>query len=395
MIGSALLSFATASLPASATDLLLSGYDTDTVHRFDLATLVEGPALGPVPGAQSVQYGPDGHLYAAAEKVGQILRFDGQSGAPLGLFVGDDPLTPEDESGGLQSPTGAVFGPDGDLYVGDFAGDRVLRYDGQSGAYLGDFVPAGLGGLNGPDAGLVFGPEGDLYVPSFESNRVLRYDGQSGAFLGTVLGPAQGLSRPRTIRFRDDGWLYVTSWGSNRVLRLAHGATTPEPFVTVTRPTGLEFEPGSGHLLVTSDQNGAVRRFSGVDGSLLQVLIPAASSPTSGATWIALLPDPRLLLERLDPGLAGTVNQLTVRQATPGGVLLLGVATAPASVPLGFCPGSYLGLAAPALVPAVADANGRFELQVSLGSALAGVDLWLQAFDVATCRTSAALVQTL
>ncbi|MBL8766453.1 MAG: hypothetical protein JNL94_03755 [Planctomycetes bacterium] len=166
--------------------LMASGYNSESIHLFDPVTgakLGFLDAAGLVPGAQSMRYGPDGNLYVCAEKVDRVLRFDGATGTLLGTFVGDDPNTPQDEDGGLDGPTAAVFGPDGHLYVASFDTDRVLRYDGTTGAFLGAFVaddpatPANeAGGLDGPDAGMTFGPDGRLYVPSFQSNQILRFD---------------------------------------------------------------------------------------------------------------------------------------------------------------------------------------------------------------------------
>jgi hypothetical protein len=36
--------------------------------------------------------------------------------------------------GGLATPTGLRFGPDGNLYVGNVGPDNVLRFDGKTGA---------------------------------------------------------------------------------------------------------------------------------------------------------------------------------------------------------------------------------------------------------------------
>ena len=77
-----------------------------------------------------------------------------------------------------------------DLLVASRANGRVLRYDGTTGAYVGDFVSAGSGGLESP-IGLTFGPDGNLYVAngykpdgtSPSTNGVFRYDGTSGAFI--------------------------------------------------------------------------------------------------------------------------------------------------------------------------------------------------------------------
>jgi hypothetical protein len=82
-----------------------------------------------------------------------------------------------------------------DLLVASVRTGQVLRYNGQTGAFVDAFVPASSVGLNGPQ-GLVFGPDSLLYVSSFVSNQVLRYDGLSGVDVSqpgtiTISVPAQ------------------------------------------------------------------------------------------------------------------------------------------------------------------------------------------------------------
>ena len=98
-----------------------------------------------------------------------------------------------------------------DLLVVSGGTNQVLRYDGQTGAFIDTFVPAGSGGLSVP-YGLVFGPDGNLYVSSSGSNQVLRYDGQTGAFM-TPSYPlaAAGSADPEGLVFGPDGNLYVRS----------------------------------------------------------------------------------------------------------------------------------------------------------------------------------------
>ena len=81
-------------------------------------------------------------------------------------------MTPGNETGGLDAPTAAVFGPVGSLYVASFSRDEVLRYDIKTGAALGTLVPRNGGGLRG-------GTYIELLRPSFSKA------------LGTTSGPKQ------------------------------------------------------------------------------------------------------------------------------------------------------------------------------------------------------------
>ena len=81
-----------------------------------------------------------------------VLRYDGTTGAFIGEFVATG-------NGGLDLPVGLAFGPDGSLYVSSAGTDSVLRYDGVTGAFIDDFVPAGSGGLGAPTY-LTFTPVG-------------------------------------------------------------------------------------------------------------------------------------------------------------------------------------------------------------------------------------------
>src|SRR5262249_20166304 len=80
-----------------------------------------------------------------------------------------------------------------DLLVASSNSDSILRYDEKTGAFLGTFVPRGSGGLAGP-VGMSIGPDGNLYVasgtyyvvpdrPNPAPDRILRFNGATGAFL--------------------------------------------------------------------------------------------------------------------------------------------------------------------------------------------------------------------
>lgn len=212
----------------------------------------------------SLTFGPDGLLYVASFGTqgfanGAVLSYNALTGALVNAFV-------EPGSGGLVNPTALLFAPDGNLLVatvndgsGSSGNERVLRYNGTTGAFIDTFVPSGSGGLNVPRS-LAIGPGGDLLVSSELSNNVLRYNGTTGAFVSTFASGG-GLNAPRELQFGPDGSLYVSSTGSNRILRFdgttgaflnvaasGSGLTSPRAFVYAPAQDVIP-EPGTCALL--------------------------------------------------------------------------------------------------------------------------------------------------
>jgi hypothetical protein len=193
----------------------------------------------------------------------QVLSFDGQTGTPLGPFT---------SGGGLVSPVGAIFGPDGNLYVAGRDSNDILRYNGTTGAFLNEFVSPGSGGLWGPHT-ILFGPDGNLYVASGFNGEVLRYNGQNGQFLNAfVLQGLGGLSFPHGMAFGPDGNLYVADRNTGAVHEYngQSGGFITDFVAPGTAPlaTGLVFGP-EGNLYVCSFQDNAVLRFNGQTGAFL------------------------------------------------------------------------------------------------------------------------------
>jgi streptogramin lyase len=270
--------------------LLVASSDTNSILRYDATIGIPVDAFVPAGsgGLQSpsgIAFGPDGNLYVSSQ-TGAILRYNGLTGAFIDAFV---PVG----SGGLKVPAFIVFGLDGNLYVSDFADHNIKQYNGITGASMGIFASGG--GIANPQ-GLLFGPDGNLYVADEVS--VLRYSGATGAFLGVfVAGGTGGLNKPVGLAFGPDGNLYVGGSLSHNILRyngttgVFIGAFVPSSTGGLDRPHGIAFGP-DGNLYV-ADEGSQVLRFDGGTGTFdafVGTFVPTGSAGLSGATVLAFHP---------------------------------------------------------------------------------------------------------
>lgn len=166
------------------------------------------PAFAGEPGAV-------GDLYVTLSYSHKVVQFDGQTGALVGDFV-----TPG--SGGLDRAWGLTWGPNGNLFVvsegyGENAG--IIEYDGTTGAFVrwvvgpGDVNTWETGWLSRPSHA-VFGADGNLYVAGQWNSAIHEYDGLTGDWLGTfAIGglPSGGLRIPQDLEFGPNGNLFVIS----------------------------------------------------------------------------------------------------------------------------------------------------------------------------------------
>ena len=151
---------------------------------------------------------------------GELRRYNGTSGAFLGNL---------DHSGfsGQFHPRGVVIGPDNLLYVSVFdISDRqsgwVLRFHPVKG-FVDVFIESNtVNNLHRPE-GLVFGPDGNLYITSFlgvdanDVDKILVFDGDTGEFLDKIDLYAVGQPRAfaQAILFGPDKKLFVPITGGD------------------------------------------------------------------------------------------------------------------------------------------------------------------------------------
>ena len=291
-----------------------------------------------------------------------------------------------------------IFGEDGNLYVSSFNNDRVLRYDGTTGAYIDTFVSDGAGGLNGPDAGMTFGPDGHLYVPSFFNRRVLKYDGKTGASLGAFIANAAGeLRNPRTVVFRTNGTVLVTSQGTNQILLYNSKGKFIRKFINpnYTGTTGLAVSPIDGNVYAASLNVGNVRRFNGTDGSWEGVAVNVGSGGLDLPVFISFHTDPNLRLKRMSPGTINAFNSMQVQGGTPGNVQAWLIGTTLGSVPFPTCPHMLMGIVNPFVKLRMANAAGNSRISATLGNDLLGTTIGFQVYEPVSCRLSNLVVQTI
>lgn len=232
-----------------------AGPDYDSIQRFDATTgafIDTFVPPGRIKGVGEMAFRA-GYLYVASTFTNEVLRFDAVTGAFVDAFVPAG-------SGGINGPDGLIFGPDAngdgipELYVTGFYSNNVVRYDGATGQPLGTYITAGSGGLTSP-LSLAFGPDNAVYVTNTGANQILKYNTQTGAFIGVAA--STGLSAPRGVRFGPDGLMYVTSSNTNRIMRFTTAGAYVDDYVPagaggMSSPERMTFGP-DGDLYVSAN----------------------------------------------------------------------------------------------------------------------------------------------
>jgi DNA-binding beta-propeller fold protein YncE len=181
----------------SAGRMYVSSLADDSVLRFSstgqfLNFFVPTFSLGGLEDPAAMKFGPDGNFYVASEGTGEILRYNGVTGAFIDVFTGPSlgsgiagPLDFQFVNVPAGFPGLEFIQPGLYMFATSSADDRILRFDGRTGAFIDDFVTSGNEGLDRP-AGMAYRPgpggrAGELFVTSADTDEVFRYDIDSRA----------------------------------------------------------------------------------------------------------------------------------------------------------------------------------------------------------------------
>ncbi|MEM7392920.1 MAG: NHL repeat-containing protein, partial [Verrucomicrobiota bacterium] len=121
------------------TNLYVTGRFSDAVYRYNGTNGMFMDVFIPANLSQpfGLDFGPGGNLFVSSGSSGEVLEFDGANGALIGVVAN-----------GLGLPVEVEFQGNTHLYICSYLDDSV---EVQHGASLANFVPAGSGGLDGPN----------------------------------------------------------------------------------------------------------------------------------------------------------------------------------------------------------------------------------------------------
>lgn len=215
-------------------------------------------------------------LYVSSRNTNAVVRFNGLTGANLGNFVAPG-------SGGLSATQEVAFGYDGHLYVSGRGNTAILKFHRDTGEFLGKFT-SGYD-LDNPTK-MTFGPDSMLYVSQWgqTKSKVARFNGHTGVFVdeATSVDIIQGMGHA----WDADGNLYVASFGSRNVQKFAPAGNSLGVFIEHPGMTGAVnvWFGKDGNLYVAEWEFGGVQRFNGQTGAYIDDFVTGMAR-TEGFTF--------------------------------------------------------------------------------------------------------------
>ena len=241
-----------------------------------------------VPAALAGAMGSPGNLFVATQEPFLpgfnrfvIMEFDGQTGAPVGTFA----------TTWNRQIMGMAWGPNGNLFVTSLtslAGEWDIReFDGTTGQEIAVRYTHPNPGEFSAGKGLAFGPDGDLFVGDWGKGEVLRIDGTTFQVEASV----SGIGTPNGMTFAPDGKLMVISGGAQGVYQfdVSGGGLTNLGLLGTypgsSQPAALDFGP-NGNIFLTGGSTGGVGEIDSLSGAFLGEFVPGDPAlPTNGLVF--------------------------------------------------------------------------------------------------------------
>ena len=222
-----------------------------------------------------------GYIYGADYNYGVIYKIDKTTKVSQALLTG---------SNGLYGPFGLVFDAAGNLYIANYAGGTILKYNGST-------VTTILSGLTYPSS-IRTDKDGNFYV-SFYGGGVRKYKPDFSSY---VVVSNSATDYVYSLSFTANGSLVYSIIGTNQVYRLQTGAIiqgTPAKTDVGVYPVVLRATNTSGY----TDQSFNVT----VQDKVPPVI--TTYSPTNNATSVVLKPTLSLVFdEEVYFGTTGTIK---------------------------------------------------------------------------------------
>jgi sugar lactone lactonase YvrE len=170
----------------------------------------------------------------------------------------------------LNNPTGLAFDTSGNLYVANFLGNTISKFN-SSGGYVSN-----ISGLSGP-VGLAFDSTGILYVAS-GINTIGKFNA-SDTYIGSISDP--NLNSPTGLAFDISGNLYASCYNTTISKFNSSGTYVSSINSHLYNPNGLAFD-SSGNLYVANTAIYSIRKFNALGGYTGSIDDPTNSSYLNG-----------------------------------------------------------------------------------------------------------------
>jgi hypothetical protein len=295
-----------------ADDVLVSLYSFFGSSSVDLINPATGTDTGPfISGLSSpsgIAIGSDGTIYVAEQGSAPGVGHYTASGTLINTIASATVDTPNDAP---LSVGGVRVGPNGNVYATDFGAESrpanslsdtgLFQYNGASGS----FVNSAVSGLSGA-TGIAFDNAGNIFVADYGGGQVVKYNSitQSQTTIITQgSGPSNSpLSAPSGLLLLPNGNLLVGDLNESNLLEYTTSGAYVAPFAlgsnnqsALSFPGGLQFTPNGQDILIANlgadFVHGSVAEFS-LNGNLLNNWTTGLASDvavlaTPAVTWSA------------------------------------------------------------------------------------------------------------